>query len=93
MGKIARKPRQCRSIRAKWQVNQGCAAMKAKLEIDLMTFNWGLLQEILLWKVKKWSYEDGYGIQTTPEKPLNPSPTTILKRAEKGRVENRFSRL
>ena len=45
----------------------------------LITFNWDLLREILLWKVKKWSYEDGYGIQTTPEKPPNPSPTTILK--------------
>ncbi len=45
----------------------------------LITFNWDVLQEILLWKAKKWSYEDGYGIQTTPEKPLNPSLTTVLK--------------
>jgi hypothetical protein len=45
----------------------------------LITFNWDLLQEILLWKAKKWSHADGYGIQTTPEKPLNPSPTTVLK--------------
>jgi len=45
----------------------------------LITFNWDLVQEILLWKVKKWSYQDGYGIQTTLEKPLSPSKTTILK--------------
>ena len=45
----------------------------------LITFNWDLLQEILLSKAGKWSYEDGYGIQTTSEKPLNPSPITILK--------------
>jgi hypothetical protein len=45
----------------------------------LITFNWDLLQEILLRKAEKWFYEDGYGLQTTPEKPLNPTPITILK--------------
>jgi len=45
----------------------------------LITFNWDLLQEILLSQGGKWSYEDGYGIPTTEEKSPNPSPTTILK--------------
>lgn len=45
----------------------------------LISFNWDLFQEILLWKVGKWSYEDGYGVQTTVEDPLHPTPITILK--------------
>jgi hypothetical protein len=45
----------------------------------LITFNWDLLQEILLAERKRWSYEDGYGMRTTPEKPLHPSSTSILK--------------
>ena len=47
----------------------------------LITFNWDLLQEVLLTQRKRWSYEDGYGMRTTPEKSFasHPSPTTILK--------------
>lgn len=45
----------------------------------LISFNWDLFQEILLWKVGKWSYEDGYGVQTTVRDPLHPTPITILK--------------
>ena len=45
----------------------------------LITFNWDLLQEILLFRAGKWSCEDGYGMQLISEKLLKPSQITILK--------------
>lgn len=45
----------------------------------LITFNWDLLQEVLLSKAGKWTCDDGYGIRISPFEPPNYSPSIILK--------------
>jgi hypothetical protein len=46
----------------------------------IISFNWDLLHEAILWRAKKWSYVDGYGFtlsKVSPEEPL--SKTYIYK--------------
>jgi hypothetical protein len=45
----------------------------------LVTFNWDLVQEILLSKAGKWSFRDGYGVQALEDSSSNSSSVTILK--------------
>lgn len=44
----------------------------------IITFNWDCLQEMILWKERKWNYRDGYGFEIESENG-NPSQVLILK--------------
>jgi hypothetical protein len=45
----------------------------------IITFNWDILHESLLWLQKKWHYSDGYGFQVRDAPPEKHSPIKILK--------------
>jgi hypothetical protein len=46
----------------------------------IVTFNWDILREIILWRSGKWSYRDGYGFECGKQGDHEvKSPTLILK--------------
>lgn len=45
----------------------------------LITFNWDLVNEILLFRANKWSCQGGYGMPGHPNEALGESPVMILK--------------
>jgi hypothetical protein len=46
----------------------------------IISFNWDLLQEVILWVAAKWSYLDGYAFESpTAPSGLERSPVRILK--------------
>ena len=63
-----------RSVACRWQ-------NRIRPDDILISFNWDILCEMLLWKAGKWFPNDGYGIeiQTNTSGPARRSPTCILK--------------
>lgn len=46
---------------------------------QIITFNWDLLQESMLWRAGKWHYADGYGFLASDAGRAEHSPVTLLK--------------
>lgn len=45
----------------------------------IITFNWDLLHESILWRARKWHFCDGYGFPGSNASPHPHSPTLLLK--------------
>jgi hypothetical protein len=62
-------------------VKQVMAAWPARLRDGdiLLSFNWDLIHEVMMYQAKKWMPSDGYGFVCPPSLNAKPSPVKLLK--------------
>jgi len=70
-GSLASEARRVRAVADAW-------ATQVRPGDRIITFNWDLLHEAILWRVGKWHYDDGYGFHGSSAW-VPHSPTLLLK--------------